>query len=91
MDIGTAARRLISACQKFGCAGAGVFACPRESRFTSTKRRFTLRTEHTGLTTPGESYAIENARVEIHFPRIGSSHVLRRESVIRAAERRIRF
>ena len=39
----------------------------------------------------GESYAIENARPEIHRPRIGRSHVLRRESVLRAAERRVLF
>jgi len=49
------------------------------------------RTEADGLTTPGESYAIESARPEIPRPRIGSSHVLRRESVTRATERRILF
>ena len=50
-----------------------------------------LRCWPNGLTTPGESYAFENARLEMHRPRIGSSHGLRRESVIRAAERRILF
>jgi hypothetical protein len=61
------------------------------SAFFEELNRQKAKPKQTGLTTPGESYAIENARPEIHRPRIGSSHVLRRESVIRAAERRILF
>src|ERR1700757_2552139 len=53
-----------------------------ESHLTVEKRGFRLqlskqnRSRQVGLTTPGESYATENAPLETHRPRIGSSHVL---------------